>query len=277
MNMKLGFNEATTLENSTLAQDLVYCEKHGFDYIEIRIDKLKEYLIDHTLDDLQSFFEHSNIKPLAFNALEFFNFRNKTTFENMKEELRWLNHISNAIGCPYVVAVPSLDIGDKSSREIFEESVQKLKELASCLEDSELKLALEFIGYPNASINTLEQAWNVIQALNHNKIGLVVDCFHLYGMNSRISGLKEIDPEKIFLLHINDSEDIIPGMVRDHNRVWPGDGVIDLKLIIQTIESIGYKGPATIELFRREYWELEAEETIKQSMERMRKLFQICI
>ncbi|MFE9549417.1 isomerase, partial [Bacillus velezensis] len=48
--MKLCFNEATTLENSNLKQDLELCEKHGYDYIEIRtMDKLPEYLKDHSL------------------------------------------------------------------------------------------------------------------------------------------------------------------------------------------------------------------------------------
>ena len=49
-DMKLCFNEATTLENSNLKQDLELCEKHGYDYIEIRtMDKLPEYLKDHSL------------------------------------------------------------------------------------------------------------------------------------------------------------------------------------------------------------------------------------
>ncbi len=47
--MKLCLNEATTLENSTLKTDLELCEKHGYDFIEIRtMDKLPEYLTEHS-------------------------------------------------------------------------------------------------------------------------------------------------------------------------------------------------------------------------------------
>lgn len=68
--MKLCFNEATTLENSNLKQDLELCEKHGYDYIEIRtMDKLPEYLKDHSLADLAEYFRTHHIKPLALNAL----------------------------------------------------------------------------------------------------------------------------------------------------------------------------------------------------------------
>ncbi len=76
--MKLCFNEATTLENSNLKLDLELCEKHGYDYIEIRtMDKLPEYLKDHSLDDLAEYFQTHHIKPLALNALVFFNNRDE--------------------------------------------------------------------------------------------------------------------------------------------------------------------------------------------------------
>ena len=54
MHMKIGFNEATALEckGQSLMADLEMCEKYGFDYIEIRFDCLKEYLKEHTLEEL---------------------------------------------------------------------------------------------------------------------------------------------------------------------------------------------------------------------------------
>lgn len=42
--MKLGINEATCKENSSLELDLQLCEKYHYDYIEIRLDMLKDYL-----------------------------------------------------------------------------------------------------------------------------------------------------------------------------------------------------------------------------------------
>ncbi len=51
--MKIGYNEATAKDCSTLEKDLELCEKYGFDYIEIRLDMLKDYLKTHTSDDLK--------------------------------------------------------------------------------------------------------------------------------------------------------------------------------------------------------------------------------
>ena len=73
--LKLGFNEATCKENSSVEKDLELCEKYGYDYIELRLDMLKEYFKTHTIDDLKAFFAKSHLKPFAFNSIEDINFR----------------------------------------------------------------------------------------------------------------------------------------------------------------------------------------------------------
>ena len=42
--MFISYNEACARDCSTLEQDLVLCEKAGFDYIEIRLDMLTDAL-----------------------------------------------------------------------------------------------------------------------------------------------------------------------------------------------------------------------------------------
>ena len=59
--MRLGYNEATCMENSSLEQDLILCEKYGYDDIELRIDMLEAYLQTHTVEDLQAFFSASHV------------------------------------------------------------------------------------------------------------------------------------------------------------------------------------------------------------------------
>ncbi len=68
--MKLGFNEATCMRNSTLAQDVVLAERFGYDYIEIRLDMLQEWLQKHTLSELADIFAVGHLKPWGYNSLE---------------------------------------------------------------------------------------------------------------------------------------------------------------------------------------------------------------
>lgn len=266
--MKIAFNQATTLKKSTLAQDLTLCEKYGYDYIEIRLDQLRDYLRERTVDDLKAFFQQHRIKPYAFNALEFINFRDPEDFKQIKEDGRFLCEIGEAIDCKKIIVVPSFDIGDYTKAAIEEETVKVLKELADLGKPYGMKLALEFCGYPNCSINTFGQAYEIIKKVDREDVGLVLDCFHFHAMNSDLADLKKADPTKIFVFHIDDCEDLPVGALRDHHRVWPGEGAIDLTAILQTLQEIGYHEMASIELFRPEYWEWDVEETIRVAKEK---------
>ncbi|QHE51695.1 sugar phosphate isomerase/epimerase [Pontibacillus sp. HMF3514] len=274
--MEIAFNEATTLSSSTLEQDLQLCEQFGYDYIEIRLDKLKEYLIHHTVEDLVNFFNTSNLKPLSLNAIEFFTFQNKTSFALMEKDLRLLAEIGERIGCSTIVVVPSFDIGHKTKTEIKEETVQCLERLVSIIEHTSMKLALEFVGYPNCSINTIHQANEIIETMDHPQIGLVVDCFHVYAMNSNLEDLRHVKDENILLFHIDDCEDLPQGSLRDWHRLWPGDGVIPIEEIYNILREKGFKGPASVELFRPAYWELPPEQCIQVAKQRVADVLETC-
>ena len=86
--MKIGFNEATALEckGQSLMADLEACEKYGFDYIEIRFDCVKDYLKEHTLQELADWFKNHHLKPWAYNTLIFFNQRDEAGVKEIDEE-----------------------------------------------------------------------------------------------------------------------------------------------------------------------------------------------
>jgi 2-keto-myo-inositol isomerase len=268
MNMKICFNEATTMRHSTLEKDLEFCEKHGYDLIEIRLDKLRDYLQTYTVDDLVEFFNKSKIKPFAFNALEFIIFRDETGYQQIKDDLQFLCEVGEKINCKKIVVVPTFDIGEYTKDQIKEESIRVLNELADTADKYGVKLAYEFVGYPNCSVNTFGQTYDIVTAVNRNNVGMVLDCFHFHAMGSRIEDLKNADANKIFIFHIDDSEDLPVGALRDDKRLWPGDGAIDLDTIVSTLKEIGYSEMVSVELFRPEYWEWDIEETIRVGKEK---------
>lgn len=266
--MKICFNQATTMKYSNLKKDLMLCEKYGYDLIEIRLDKLKDYLNEFSIESLAHFFNNSKIKPYAFNALEFVTFRNEEDYKNIIKDMELLFRVGDKIGCRKVVVVPSFDIGDYTKTQIKEETSRVLNDLASRAEKYDFKLAFEFVGYPNCSVNTLSQAYDIVKEVNRDNVGFVIDCFHFHAMNSRIEDLLEIDAGKIFIFHINDSMDMPTGWLRDRHRVWPGEGVINLEEIIKALKKIGYDKMASVELFNEEYWEWDIEKTIKTGKEK---------
>ncbi|MBC1333692.1 2-keto-myo-inositol isomerase [Listeria booriae] len=264
--MKLCFNEATTLENSNLEKDLTICEQNGYDYIEIRtMDKLPEYLKTHTLDDLATYFQNHHIKPLALNALVFFNNREEAGHAAIIQEFQEMMHICDKIGAKYVVAVPLVTTEKILKKDIKQSCIEVLQELSSIAESHGVKIALEFVGHPECTVNTFEDAYDIVQAVNRDNVGLVFDSFHFHAMGSNIENLKNADGSKIFIFHIDDTEDFQIGLLTDDDRVWPGHGAIDLEAHITTLKQIGYSDVVSVELFRPEYYQLTAEETIEKA------------
>lgn len=266
--MKICFNQATTMKNSTLESDLELCEKQGYDFIEIRLDKLNDYLTRNTIMDLKKYFDTHNIKPYAFNALEFINFRDEKGFDEIMKGLQFVCDAGQTIGCKKVVIVPTFDVGNRTKPEIESETVRAINIMADYAEKFGMKLAFEFVGYPNCSVNTFGQAYSIINKVNRDSVGIVLDCFHFNSMGSRLDDLKKADPDKIFIFHIDDSEDLPVGAARDEHRLMPGDGAIDLGSILQTLKEIGYDRMVSVELFRPEYWDWDDEKNIRISYEK---------
>ncbi|MFP3875405.1 2-keto-myo-inositol isomerase [Bacillus paralicheniformis] len=266
--MKLCFNEATTLENSNLAKDLEYCEKHGYDYIEIRtMDKLPEYLKDHSLSELAEYFQTHHIKPLALNALVFFNNRDEKGHREIIEEFKGMMETCKTLGVKYVVAVPLVTEQKILKDDIKASSVEVLTELSDIAEPYGVKIAVEFVGHPECTVNTFSQAYDIVMTVNRDNVGLVLDSFHFHAMGSDIEDLKKADGKKIFIYHIDDTEDFPIGFLRDEDRVWPGQGAIDLDAHLSTLKDIGFSDVVSVELFRPEYYKLSAEETIRTAKE----------
>ena len=269
--MKLGFNEATSMGCSDLQTDLLLCEKNGYDFIEIRLDKLREYLQTHTIEDLCAFFEKSHLKPCAFNALEGINFRTPEEWETLMTGLDLFCQVGKRVGCNRVIVVPTADVGGKTVSQIREDSLEALRRIdaRARVNGWPVVQALEFVGYPNLCINTFAQAYEIVELSDVEGVSIVLDCFHFHAMGSRLADLEKLDPAKLAIVHVDDSEDLPVGAARDEQRLWPGEGAVDLNGIFGILKEKGYDGIASVELFRPEYYALAPEENIRIAKEKM--------
>lgn len=276
---QLGFNEATCKENSTVEQDLLLCEKYGYDYIELRLDMLKEYLKDHTVEDLKGFFAKSHLKPFAFNSIEDINFRTAEEWEELVELFTFGCEIAAQIGNPYMIVVPTMtpEYCTRNEQEVFEDSVKVLKELADIAAPYGVKLSFEPIGDKRWCCNSIRQALEIVEAVDREDVGLTVDCinFYMHDKAADLEMIRRIPKEKLFVFHLNDCEDLPLGVLDHCHRIMPGQGVIPLQAIVDAVDAAGYEGPACLELFRPEYWEMDPEEVIAMGAESWKKYSEV--
>ena len=171
--MKLSMNQATCLEKSSLEKDLELCEKYGYDMIEPRtMDGIPNYLKNHTIDELAAWFKSHKVKPLAFNTLCFFNNRTPEDYQKVLQELRQMCEWGKKIGCKTIITVPTVDLKKVTRQEIHKSAVKCLKEMGEIAAEYGMRISVEFIGHPAASINTFGEAWSVIEDVDMDNVGI---------------------------------------------------------------------------------------------------------
>ena len=135
-----------------------------------------------------------------------------------------------------------------------------------------IKLSLEFCGEPAMTINRFEDAYAIVEAVGSPNVGVTLDQYHFYAMGSGWDALEKADGKKIFVWHLNGTEDLPCGCYynNDEKRMWPdaeGD-CLPHQRYADTLKKIGFDGDCcTIEIFRPEYYEMTQEENVKKSAE----------
>ena len=151
--MKIGFNEGCDryCANHTVLDDLEYCEKYGFDYIDIQSECLDRDLAAGkcTLEQLGEWFSTHHLKMLSYNALCGFNMKSTQAEKNaVLAELDEIVRRCGILGCSMIVVVPTQNISVHATRsEIRADAVEVLREMLKHVEPHGIRLSLEFCGY----------------------------------------------------------------------------------------------------------------------------------
>lgn len=254
-----------------LSTDIRAAAAANYDLIEIWSAKLYRYLEIRTADDLRNELAAANLQPYSINSIEHITFRSAKEYEAIKAECEKLSEIAERIGCPYIVVVPGKLPPYAAPNEIIDESVRVLNELGEIADAHEVGLAFEFLGQSDCSVQTLDLCSEIVEKVGRENIGNVLDSFHFYAGGSTFEAIDRLRPEKLFIFHINDSEDLPRDVLTDAHRLYPGEGILPLRKIKDHFDKIGYDRMASIEIFRPEYWEqdpFEVARTAKSATER---------
>ena len=261
--MKLGFNGATTMKAS-LEDDIRNAKAAGFDGIELWGAKLDKYLASHAAADLKALLR--GIPPLSINSIE-----DATYSPDRKPVLarcREWSKLSKEIGNPVIVVVPGVAPKGANEADIIEQSASELRELADIAGADGVRLAFEMIGGQGRSVSEISRARKVVEATGRKNVGLVVDTFHAHVGGSDLKALRALDKRLLDIVHINDAEEKPLPELRDSHRLFPGEGTLPLKEILGALK--GYDGVVSVEIFRPEYWQMDAAVVAKTALEKTR-------
>ena len=254
--MQLGFHGATTM-TASLEMDISLTARGGWDGLEVWAEKVDLFLKTHSTPQLIQLFLDNNVRPLALDAIVFIAFRGNE-YPQVQARCRELSKIARAIGCPTIVVVPS-PLPDRAMpwQEVVDEYVTVLRDLGNIAAQEGIRLSFEFLGFGWCSVRTPRAAWEIVQKVDRQNVGMTIDTAHFYAGGGLLAELEALDASRIFAFHLDDLEDLPKEAITDEARVFPGEGVVPLGEICSRMKKIGYKGHCSVELFRPEYWSMD--------------------
>lgn len=248
-----------------LITDIKAASAAGFDLLEIWSAKLYKFLDEHTAADLKILLAEHHLQPYSINSIEHVTFRTDDEYAGVKAECEKLSRIAGEIGCPYIVVVPGLMPENGTTEQVVAESVRVLNELADIAEPYGVALAFEFLGQAGCSVQTLDLCNQIVERIDRSSVGNVIDTFHFYAGNSTFEAIDSMKPEKLFIFHINDAENLPKEQLTDANRLYPGTGILPIREIKRHFDKIGYDRMVSIEIFRPEYWNEDPFQVAKKA------------
>lgn len=161
-----------------------------------------------------------------------------------------------AIGAPLVVlvcgAVPGQSL-ELSRRQITDG-------IAACLPHAEslgVKLSIEplhpMYAGDRSAINTLKQANDVVEALNHPLVGVAIDVYHVWWDDQLASEIARCGRlNAIHAFHVCDWRIPTEDLLLDRGLM--GEGCIPLQEIRAHVEKAGFTGMIEVEIFSKRWW-----------------------
>ena len=251
--MELGLNGATTLK-ADLATDIAVAGKAGFDFVEIWAAKLMGYLEWGGLPALRRDLKRAGVKAATLNSVEHVTFNDPSGHVRMLEDFQRFCRVAEAVNAETVIVVPSPRPKGVSLAAIERESVRILRELSALARPHGVRLAYEFLGFADCTVNSLAQCAAIVEKVARPNVGLVLDTFHFFAGGSSLASIRRLNPAKIFIVHLNDVERVPRRKMHDALRLFPGKGILPLAGILRALKGIGYTGRFSVEIFRPQYW-----------------------
>lgn len=268
---------------NSLEDGIAAAKTGGFAGLEVNIGEAASLIDAQGVDAVRQLFIEGGIIPAVFGLPT--DWRGDE--ERWKQDLEALPRLASAARALGITRTATWFLPFSDERPYDENRkfyIERFRPIAAILADHGISLGLEFVGpktlrdgHKYEFIYKLEETLELGEEIGPN-LGLLLDCYHWYTSHSTLDSLKNLRPEQVVYVHVNDAPaGVAIDEQQDGVRCLPGEtGVIDIAGFLGTLKQIGYNGPVAPEPFKKELGSLPSDEarleTVGQSM---RKIFSI--
>ena len=275
--MRLVHNSNSTMHQPVLAQ-IAIARSVGCDGVFLRAEHVRRYLAAGLpVADLRSALR--GLQPINLGALPDVDRRGAAARAGLLDEARALTELAAAIGANNIQVLtgpldPSrayADPPDAGPGELRRAAADGLRAVADIGAAAGIRYYLEPIAWTPLSM--LSTAVDVINDVERDNVGLVLDYWHLWHRGTDPDDLARLDARVISGVDFGDS--LGPrgdcGTDQRTRRVWPGEGEIPLVAWTQAIASTGFDGWWDNELYSPPHWELDARDVAERLVALLRE------
>jgi sugar phosphate isomerase/epimerase len=259
--MDLVYNSNSTMHLPVLMQIRVARET-GWDGIFVRQEHVRRYLAQGygaaTLRDALA-----GLGPVNLGALPDIERWRSDEHAAMRAEAAALTELAIDIGASSVQMLTgpvapggayrgTVDLSASELRRVTADAIRSVADLGA---SSGLRYYLEPVAW--TPLSTLGQAVEVIDAVERDNVGLVLDFWHLWQRGTTPDQVARLDPRIIHGVDLGDSlgPPGSPAPDQRSRRVWPGEGEIPLREWVDAVRSTGFDGWWDNELYSPPHWE----------------------
>jgi sugar phosphate isomerase/epimerase len=178
--------------------------------------------------------------------------RDEETFRTGIADLDRRARLAAAVGVRTMYR--SLPAAAEQPRNVWEAVLRRrLAECATVLHDHCIALALEILGplhrrreAPHEFIWRLPDCAAFATSVAPS-VGVLVDSWHWHHGGGTAAEIADV-ASLILHAHLADAPDLPPEVIRDQERVLPGDGVADVVAFLAALDAAGYRGPISLEI-----------------------------
>ncbi|MEK3917635.1 sugar phosphate isomerase/epimerase [Paenibacillus sp. FSL H7-0331] len=252
--------------------------EHEFEAITAGGTELEEWIAQDGAESVNSFLREQGIQIGSIGL--------SVQWRNSEEEFRsGLARLAKdaeaaaAVGCTTCTTyvLPSTD---HNAAHFMAIATRRLRTCAQILAPYGISFGLEFVGphhlrtrWANPFIWGLQETLDWIDAIGERNVGLLFDSYHWYTNGLGVDDILRLDASQIVLAHINDAPDVPLAEVLDNERVYPGEGVIDLTGFLRGLHQIGYTGLVAQEILTPQPSTEPSSVLLKRSQEAFRKVY----
>jgi len=258
---------ASTIRPVPILDQIRIAAQAGYAAIELWHDAIDAHLErGGTLDEIRRALDAGRLQvPTTIYLKGWFETTGAEHERELAECVRRMKQAA-ALGAVHVIAGPpagkaDLDLGARNYRELL-----------ALGREIGVKPAMEFLGFVE-DLNTVTKALAVVQRSGDPDGTIVLDPFHIFRGGGNIDEIGQLAAHQVAICHFNDIPPAPPReQQHDHDRVYPGDGVFDLRGMLRRLQAIGYGGWLSLELFREDLWRADPLEVAREGLRKMQQV-----